>query len=67
VSREVVNVGPLARNDSTTTSTNNSAKKEAMAGDTSMDVVVSMFGAMKDKAGAEEGEAIGERRERLYI
>jgi hypothetical protein len=50
VSREVVNAGPSARNDSTTTSTDNTAKEEVMAGDTSMGVVVSMFGAMKDKA-----------------
>lgn len=55
MSREVVNVGPVARNNSTATLTGNSAKEEVMAGDMAVGVVVSTFGAVKDKAGAEEG------------
>jgi hypothetical protein len=57
----VVNAGPAARNDSTATSTDNSANEKAMV------VVVSKFGTVNDKAGTQVGEVRGEKKKGLCI
>lgn len=45
----------------------NSAKEEAMAGESTMGVVVNTVCIVKGKVGAKEGEVRGVRREGMYI